>query len=234
MPYEMAVDYFDNLSGNYDYQMQMSQYQMPALLHQFMRTVMGDQMRNNLLDLGCGTGLCGAQFREEFTNTVGVDLSNSMLDMAYRKTDRRGVLIYTRLIHQDLRYYLTEAEPESMEIALCISVFPYLGEVDEVFSGVRKVLRKGGLFACSFDPYIYSGDFGLMPTTGDFGHNIDYILRLAKQNGFEVVRTGPVPAYAQRLMELCIFRVPDPNQKTTVVQEVLNDPSRGEPSSRPH
>jgi len=212
-PYGMAVERFENLSGIYDYEQQMKQYQLPALLHQLLHAEFRHgEPRNNFADLGCGTGLCGIQFREEFTNMIGVDLANSMLDHAYRRVDRRGVMVYNRLVHQLISQYLTEADPKSLDVAICISVFPYLGDVGYVFEELKRVLRPGGLFACSFDIHPGNLDYGVLAKTGYFGQNLNYILRLAKENNFKTVRTGSVMAYPGHPVELCFFRLQDPSK----------------------
>jgi predicted TPR repeat methyltransferase len=214
MPLEMAVEYFDGLAQTYEYTQQTRSYQLPALVHQLLH-IETDKMdqRHDLIDLGCGTGLCGAQFREEFVNVVGVDFSNMMLDIAYRKTDRRGVKIFTRLAHKDMRSYLhTEEKEASFDVALCISVLPYMGDVDLAFSGVQRVLRPGGLFAVSFDPYVLpagvnAGEgFGIMPKSGYFGHRLDYVEQRANALGMQTVRTGEVLSHPQTNVQLCFFR----------------------------
>lgn len=206
MPFGMALEYFEGIAMAYDQTQQTDGYQIPALLHQFLHQAFDGKRFNDLVDLGCGTGLCGAQFREEFTNTIGVDMANNMLDVAYRRVDRRGVMIYNRLVNQDLHYYLDEADSNITDVALCMSVFPYLGDLEAIFAGIKKVLRPGGFFACTFDPLNRPGDYGVMTSTGYFGHSIDYVLRLAKANGLETIRTGGVRAYPERMVDLCIFR----------------------------
>lgn len=211
MPPEMAIEYFDGLADQYDYVQQANVYQLPALTHQLLMPELEKAGNiNNLIDLGCGTGLCGAQFREQFANLVGVDFSNRMLDEAYRKMDRRGVKIYTRLEHQDMRLHFQQEKEAFFDVALCLSVLPYLGDLEALFAGVRLVLQQGGWFACSFDPYKINGNpaegFGMMPQTGYFGHDLRYVLQRAESYGFESMRTGEVLSHPQRHVQLCFFR----------------------------
>lgn len=209
VPYQMVLEHFDGLAGFYDQEQQHKLYQLPTLLHQLLGAEMdSNHSRHDLVDLGCGTGLCGAQFREQFANIVGVDISNNMLDEAYRRFDSRGVKIYTRLAHQDLRSFLKDAPAESIDVATCISVFPYLGDVRPVFEELKRTLRPQGLFACSFDPYHQRNSAGIMTNTGYFGHDVNYIIQLAQEFGFETLRTGEVQAYQNDTKQLCIFKKP--------------------------
>lgn len=210
LPFEIAIERFEGMANSYDYEQQVQKYQLPSLLHQLLhQSFRRDEILNNLVDLGCGTGLCGIQFREEFTNLIGVDIANGMLDMAYRRVDRRGVMVYNRLIHQSIVQYLSDADANHIDVAICASVFPYLGDVNYVFEGLKRVLRTGGVFACSFDPHPGNVDYGVLAKTGYFGHNLNYILRLAKEHGFKTIRTGSVMAHPGHPVELCIFRKQD-------------------------
>lgn len=211
MPPEMAIEYFDGLAAEYDFKQQTNVYQLPALTHQLLMPELeriGDY--HNLIDLGCGTGLCGGQFREQFSNIVGVDFSNRMLDEAYRKMDRRGVKIYTRLEHQDMRLHFQQEKEGFFDVALCISVFPYLGDLEAFFAGTQRVIRAGGIVACSFDPYLVNGNlaegYGLMTHTGYFGHDIRYVIQRGEAYGFDSIRTGEVLSHPQRHVQLCFFQ----------------------------
>ena len=209
VPPEIVIDQFNAQAVRYEAEQRQRQYQLPAMMYQLLSAEMGSAAtRHDLLDLGCGTGLCGSLFLESFTNIVGVDVANNMLDIAYRKLDRRGMKIYTRLVHQDLRFFLNEAKENTVDLALCVSVFPYLGNLESTFAGVAKVLRPGGYFVCSFTPYQQPGTYGVLPATGYFGHDLNHVLSLAQQTGLDSVRTGEVLAYPQTHAQLCFFRKP--------------------------
>ena len=56
--------------------------------------------RDNILDVGCGTGLCGALLSPYARRLVGVDLSDRMLDQARERN------IYDELVKGELTAYL--------------------------------------------------------------------------------------------------------------------------------
>lgn len=209
MPYGMAVEYFEGVAQGYEYDQQMKGYQLPVMTHQLLNPLVDDYgVRRDLIDLGCGTGLATIQFQEQFANVVGVDFSSGMLDQAYRKMDRRGVKLFNRLINQDMRVFLQEAKDASFDVAVCLQALKYVGDAGLVFGELSRVLRAGGLFACSVDPYVQPQGFGLMVKSGYFGHSVNYLLSLAEQAGLEVVRTGEVLGYTNQHVNLCIFRKP--------------------------
>ncbi len=208
MPYAMAVEYFEGVARGYEYDQQLKGYQLPVMTHQLLNPLIEESglVRRDLLDLGCATGLATISFQEQFANVVGVDFSEGMLDQAYRKMDRRGVKLFNRLINQDMRVMLQEAKDASFDVALCLQAFKYVGDAELVFTELARVLRPGGLFACSVDPYVQPQGFGLMAKSGYFGHSVNYVLALAEQAGLEVVRTGEVLGYTNQHVQLCIFR----------------------------
>lgn len=209
VPLHMVYDLFDATSLTYDAEQKAKQYQLPALIYQLLNPEMGPDMpRHDLLDLGCGTGLCGLPFQQLFANIVGVDLSAGMIDKAYRRVDARGVRIYARLVQRDLRQFLAEVKLDAFDLVLCISVFKYVGDLSGVFEGMYGTLRAGGYAAISFDPYVQPQGFGVMPKTGYFGHALPYVLEKAQTAGLEIVRTGEVMAYPGQPVQLCFFRKP--------------------------
>jgi predicted TPR repeat methyltransferase len=207
VPHAMLVEYFDNLAPAYDAQQRQYMYKLPQLAHQLLHQHLDEQMqKQNLLDLGCGTGLAGEQCREEFVNVYGVDVSAAMLEQAGRRFDKRGVKIYSRLYHQDARLYLNGLQAPAFQVVMALQLLPYIGDADSLFLGLNKSLVSQGLVVLSFDPYPKAGGYGVMPATGYFGHHIDAIRRVAEKNGFDLLRHGEVEAAAKHQVELCIFR----------------------------
>ncbi|MFO1188895.1 MAG: tetratricopeptide repeat protein [Alphaproteobacteria bacterium] len=90
------------------------------------------------LDLGCGTGLCGAALKGRARRLVGIDLSARMIAKAQ---DRR---IYDELHHGDILEYLPRLAPASFDLAIAADVFNYLGELGPVFEAIARLLQPGG------------------------------------------------------------------------------------------
>ena len=66
------------------------------------RTIGPPQPVYDILDAGCGTGLCGVLLKPLARSLTGVDLSASML----KKAKQRG--IYDRLVEDEITRFLSE------------------------------------------------------------------------------------------------------------------------------
>jgi predicted TPR repeat methyltransferase len=63
MPTSLISDLFDHYANNFDtHLVQKLEYRTPNLLFELVRARRSAK-RLNILDLGCGTGLAGAQFK---------------------------------------------------------------------------------------------------------------------------------------------------------------------------
>jgi predicted TPR repeat methyltransferase len=127
--------------------------------------------RLDVLDIGCGTGLCGPLWRPLSRRLVGVDLSPGMLSKAALRA------VYDQLNCAELSGWLAACE-QRFHVAVAADVFCYFGELSAAFKGVASVLRPGGLFACSLEamPATASADepFALL-AHGRYQHSRRYL-----------------------------------------------------------
>lgn len=142
------------------------------------RLLVGAGARGATLDLGCGTGLCAPLLRPLAEPLHGVDLSQAMLDEAAR----RG--LYDRLDQADVAAHLADT-PERYDLVVAADVFIYVGALDAVFAGVRRVLRPGGWFAFSVEPA--PAGLQLQPSLR-YAHGEDYLRAQAAAQGLAVRR----------------------------------------------
>ena len=161
-------------------------YALPPLVGAILRDHAIEQGRNlTVIDLGCGTGLCGIELRGITEHLAGVDASAAMLDLA----DRRG--IYHDLVEGDIESYLPIVPAVSIDALISADVLIYLGELRSLFSEAERVLRTGGLFILSIESLAEAGDFKLQ-RSGRFAHTTGYVESLARSHGMEVSSAGPV------------------------------------------
>ena len=130
-----------------------------------------------VLDLGCGTGLCGALMRPVATAIDGVDLSSAMLEQA------RAGGTYRDLAHADLAAYLA-ASVSRYDLVLAADVFIYVGALETVFAEVHRILVPTGCFAFSLETSEHH-EVQLMPSLR-YAHSQDYIRKLAQLHGLIV------------------------------------------------
>jgi len=130
-----------------------------------------------ILDLGCGTGICGPLFEPFADRLIGVDLSPKMLELAERKQ------CYDRLVEADVVDFLRQ-ETGTIDLCLASDVLVYLGDLDELFAGVWQALRPCGLFA--FTVEATSGNGWRLQKSGRYAHSESYVRSCARAAGFAV------------------------------------------------
>ena len=165
---------------------QSLKYAMPALIGARVRAIVAQcEDALSALDLGCGTGLCGAEIATFVSHLAGVDVSPAMLDHA----DRRG--IYHDLVESDIERYLPELDEGSIDLIVAAEVFICFGILDRVFFEVGRVLRPGGAFIFSIECLDDDEDYRLQ-RSGRFRHSVHYVERLAAQAGLTPYRSEAV------------------------------------------
>jgi predicted TPR repeat methyltransferase len=139
-----------------------------------------------VLDLGCGTGLVGMEIAADSRKLTGIDLAPNMIERA------RARNIYTDLRCVDLMVALSEdaASGCRYDVVTAADVFIYVGRLDTVVPAIRRVLRSGGLFACSAEALEATDKGGpegyRLGLMGRYAHSAAYLRQLASANGFDV------------------------------------------------
>ncbi|MDP1535203.1 MAG: methyltransferase domain-containing protein [Rubrivivax sp.] len=131
------------------------------------------------LDLGCGTGLCGPLARPLCERLTGIDLSRRMLALA------RQTGAYDDLVHAELTAHLSSTESRH-DLVLATDTFIYVGDLEPVFAGVRRVLLPGGLFCFSAELAEGAQPFELQPSSR-YAHSEAALRTLAARHGFDWV-----------------------------------------------
>jgi predicted TPR repeat methyltransferase len=173
-PVQYVRELFDKYAATFDKDLvEKLKYQAPQ---QLLRAVRQATERRDLdvLDLGCGTGLCGQEFRPYARRLVGVDLSPEMI----RAAEARG--IYDQLITGEILAVLRKVS-RKYDLIVAGDVLVYIGDLTDLIPAVELALRRGGLFAFSIEDYDRQGFF-LQPQER-FAHSIGYIRDLAAASG---------------------------------------------------
>ena len=179
-PRQYVEGLFDDYATTFDEHLNhVLRYRAPAVLIDNLRDF--DRRRFRLvLDLGCGTGQCGPLAKAIADRVDGVDVSAKMLEQA------RALGVYERLEQSDIVEYLQAAD-QRHDLVLAADVFVYIGDLDPVFAGVRRVLDPGGVFCFSAELPDHDGDFELKPTLR-YGQSERYLRALARRHRFAVER----------------------------------------------
>lgn len=189
-PEKMAPDavakLFDGYADKFDAHLVGElRYRAPEMLSAALRRGRGDRAPPlSVADLGCGTGLLGAQLRDIAGYLVGVDLAPKMIE----KARARGV--YDELAVQDVAEFL-ETTQRHFDAVVATDVFIYIGKLDRIFAATLARLVAGGLFAFSVEAHPGEEPYHLR-TSGRYAQSLRYLRELSSRYGFTEVSIDPV------------------------------------------
>jgi predicted TPR repeat methyltransferase len=189
-PAAYVKDLFDQYAGHFDrHLVEVLGYRTPLLLGELLDRhgqsasgASGQQNPLDVLDLGCGTGLCAPILRPLARTLTGVDLSEKMLDKA------RELRLYDDLACADIVEWLHGRQAQ-WDLVMAADVFVYIGDLAPVFGRVRAALRDGGLFAFSCEST--EGDGYAITPSNRYAHAPAYVQAAARAAGFEVLEKNP-------------------------------------------
>src|SRR5262249_42262269 len=115
-----------------------------------------------VVDLGCGTGLCGPLIRHAARHLTGIDLSPLMLEKAREQS------IHAERIVGDVAQVLGGFD-EAFDLALCTDVMIYLGNLTPLFVAAERAVVPGGLFA--FTTEVHAGEGFVVDHSGRYLHS---------------------------------------------------------------
>jgi predicted TPR repeat methyltransferase len=178
-PGAYITNLFDSYAEHYDIHLQdFLKYDVPKQIREALDISNIKLTKNcNILDLGCGTGLSGEEFKDLSVNLVGIDISEKMLAVAKQRK------IYQELICADINAAIKQYQNQDLIIAA--DVLSYFGELDTICNLVYNALNPGGIFAFSVesgDNYPYK-----LATTIRYQHHEKYIKEMVQKNNLMLV-----------------------------------------------
>ena len=172
---------FDSFAANFESKLQALSYRAPALVAASIEAAgLQASKRLDVLDAGCGTGLCGVLVAPYARRLVGVDLSAGMLAHATEKH------VYDELVRAELTGYLQD-HPESFDLIVSSDTLVYFGDLRSAFAALSTALRPNGLFVCTLEHAIGADatfDYRL-ERHGRYSHSRTYVERLLAGAGLE-------------------------------------------------
>jgi predicted TPR repeat methyltransferase len=184
VPSGYIQEVFDQFSDNYENSMiEKLQYQVPAVLFDFVLEHSGKTNFSSLLDLGCGTGLTGEHFAAHCMSMTGIDLSAKMVEIA------RSKKLYQDLHISEIIGFLDTAPAHPYELVIAADVLPYIGDLTELFTSVVRVVKTSTLFCFSVEDERTDAarNQPLLRASGRFSHSPHYVKTCAEKTGWLVI-----------------------------------------------
>ncbi len=172
-PDEFLVETFNRAADRFDQHLvETLGYDIPAKLVSALKPFIPANSELQVLDAGCGTGLCAALLRPMAIQLIGVDLSPGMLEQARRRN------LYDQLHCQELTSFLN-AEPDKYDVIVAADVVIYFGDLTALVMAFANALRPGALLGFSTersDTLTHQ-----LKSSGRFAHHPKYVRTLFNQ-----------------------------------------------------
>lgn len=187
MPDAYARTLFDEYADIYDeHLLQALQYQVPTHLAHLIQTLhWPEEHAWQVLDLGCGTGLCAPIIKPMAKQLVGVDLSSKMLAKAKAKG------LYDVLIEAEAYAYL-DNQAAVYDLILAADMFVYIGELPPLLMRIHAALKPGAWLIFSIETEAMGDAPYRIQASGRYSHNAAQLTQTAERLGFEVKADMPV------------------------------------------
>ena len=161
---------FDNFAESFDSRLERLSYRAPALVAAMIEDAGVERAKQlDVLDAGCGTGLCGPLLSPYARRLVGVDLSEGMLTRASEK------LIYDTLEQRELTQYLG-GDRGRFDLIVSADTLVYFGDLDPVVSAAAGALRSSGLLIFTLEHAVGAAE--------DVDYRLEFHGRYAHARGY--------------------------------------------------
>jgi predicted TPR repeat methyltransferase len=168
---------FDSFSHSFDEVLKGLDYRAPRLVadalleeHPSLDKIL------DVLDAGCGTGLCGPLLRSHARRLVGVDIAGGMLN----KADERQ--LYDELVQSEITSFMME-RPSEFDVVVSSDVLVYFGILESVFRAFARTMRPGGLLLLTVERLDDDDTDFRLNKTGRYSHSASYLRRVCNSAG---------------------------------------------------
>jgi predicted TPR repeat methyltransferase len=172
---------FDSFAASFEAKLATLSYRAPALVAAMLEDCGLQPSRHlDVLDAGCGTGLCGALVAPFARRLLGVDLSEGMLAHAKEKS------VYHELIKAELSEYL-RSNSEAFDLIVSADTLVYFGNLKSVVAAFAEALRPNGLLVFTLEHAVGdSVDAGFhLELHGRYSHTRPYVEQLLTTSGLQ-------------------------------------------------
>ena len=181
---EFVVRVFDGFAATFDDKLKELEYRAPQLATDALRQTIGEPAAKlDILDAGCGTGLCAPLLRPFARRLDGVDLSQGML----AKAGARGG--YDSLTAAELTEFMS-GKDSAYDVIVSADTLCYFGKLEAVFAAAARALRPGGHFVFTVEKMAETADAErcTLDFSGRFTHAESYVRAALAEAGLAVAQ----------------------------------------------
>jgi predicted TPR repeat methyltransferase len=183
---------FDSFASSFEAKLQRLSYRAPALVAAMLEGSALERLKSlDVLDAGCGTGLCGPLVAPYARHLIGVDLSEAMLVHAKEKN------VYHALVKAELTDYLRD-NSQTFDLIVSADTLVYFGDLESVLAAAARALRSNGLLVFTLE-HAARGEADVdyrLQLHGRYSHASAYVERVLTGVGLQ-----PEIAHAELRME---------------------------------
>jgi predicted TPR repeat methyltransferase len=170
---------FDSFASSFESKLERLSYRAPALIGAMLEDFGVERSHHlDVLDAGCGTGLCGAIVAPFARRLVGVDLSEGMLAHAKDKN------VYHALTKAELTEYLRD-HSEAFDLIVSADTLVYFGDLTGVIAALAGALRPNGLVVFTLEHAVADSVDYRLELHGRYSHARAYVERLLTLSGLQ-------------------------------------------------
>lgn len=186
-PDDFVRELFDGFAESFDQNLSSLDYRVPVLIEQRIAGNTRLQGRElDVLDAGCGTGLCGPFLRTVASHLTGVDLSGQMLQRAAR----RGV--YDQLIEAELCGFLQSGSAR-FDLIVGADTLVYFGDLGEISRAAANALTPGGIMLFTLERQSDDSEGGVtLNPSGRYTHSRAHVEECLRAAGLDTINCEDV------------------------------------------
>jgi predicted TPR repeat methyltransferase len=183
---------FDALAATFDEHLRDLDYRAPDLVAAALtRALRTPEEGLDVLDAGCGTGLCGTFLRPYARRLIGVDLSSAMLAKA------RTLSVYDDLADAELTEFLG-LHADSYDVIVSADTLCYFGDLGPVMSAIGKALRSAGRLVFTVERATPAAEGFRLHPHGRYSHSEEYVRAKVGAAGLSVESVEPAVLRKER------------------------------------
>jgi predicted TPR repeat methyltransferase len=171
---------FDTFAASFDAKLEALGYRAPGLVVDALQAAVGAPAAQlDIVDAGCGTGLCGPGLKPYARRLAGCDLSEGML----RRAQPRA--LYDVLHQAELMHYL-RTQPAAFDAVVSADTLCYFGALDEAAAAAHRSLRDGGVLVFTVEALPEdSSEPHRLQSHGRYAHGAAHVRAALAAAGFE-------------------------------------------------